>query len=80
MLTGISDLIIIIMVVQTATFLQWDTAATLEDKPWFAEATADAGARTVGGRFHTGGNTSWTTFNILCIRRAWVCNAERQGG
>lgn len=76
-LSRTSDLIIVIVVIQTATFLKWHTAPSLEDKPWFAEAATDTGARTVGGGFHTGGDTSRTTVNILCIRRAWFCTAER---
>lgn len=76
--TRISDLIIVIVVIQTATFLQWDTVPSLEDKTWFAEAATDAGARAVGRRLHTGGDTSWTTFYILCIRRAGFCKVERK--
>lgn len=75
-LTRISDLIIVIVVIQTATFLQWHTAPSLEDKPRFAEAATDTRARAVGGRFHTVGDTSWTTVYILCIRRTWVCRAQ----
>ena len=77
---GISDLIIVILAVQTATFLQWHTVPSFEDKPWFAEAATDTGARTVGGGFHTGGDTSWATFYIICIRRAWFCTAQRKQG
>lgn len=67
-----SDLIIVIVVIQTAALFQRHTAPALEDKPWFAEAAADTRPRAVGGRFLTGGNTSWTTLNILCIRRTWL--------
>lgn len=77
-LTRISDLIIVVMVIQTATFLQWHTTPSLEDKPWFAEAATDTRARAVGRRFHTGGDTSWATVYILCIRRTWYCTTERK--
>lgn len=73
-----SNLVIVILVIKTATFFYWHTASTLEDKPWFAEAATDTGSRTVGGGFLTGWDTSWTTFYILCIRRAWVCTVERK--
>ena len=52
--------------------------ASLEDKPWFAEAATDTRAGTVGGGFHAGGDTSWTTVYILCIRRTRVCTTERK--
>lgn len=79
LLTWTSDLIIVVLVIQTATFLQGDTSASFEYKAWFTEAATDTGTRTVGGRFHTGGNTGWPTVYILCIRRAWLCTAEMKG-
>lgn len=71
-----SDLIVVILIIQTATFLQWYTATALKDITGFAEAAADTGASAVGGGFHTGGDTSWTTFDVLCIRGAWFCRTE----
>ena len=73
-----TNLIIVILVIQAATFLQWHTAGSLEDKPWFTEAATYARTSTVGGRLLTGRDTSWTTVYVLCIRRAWVWTAQRQ--
>lgn len=75
-LTRTSNLIIVIVVIQTATFLQWHTAPSLENKSWFAEAATDTGPRAIGGGFHTGWDTSWTTVYIFCTRRAWFCTGK----
>ena len=71
-----SNLVIVVVLVQTATGLQFDTAPSLKDVAWLTEAATNAGACTVGGGFLTAGNTRWTTLYVLSIRRTCCCGSQ----
>lgn len=73
-----SDLIIVVLLVQTATLIYWNTAPSFEEVPWFAETATDTGAGTVGGGFLTGGYTSRATIYILCIWRTGICRRKKK--
>ena len=65
----VSNLVVVVVLVQTATGLQFDTTASLKDVARLTEAATDAGACTVGGGLLTAGNTRWSTVYVLSIRR-----------
>lgn len=73
MMEHIYHLIIVIVIIQTATLLNGHTARPIKHKPRFAETTTNTRAIAIGGRFPTSGYASWTTVYVFCIRRTWFC-------
>ena len=73
-----SNLVVVVVFIQTATRLQFDATASLKDVAWLTEAAANAGTCTVGGGFRTAGNTSWTTLSVHRIRGTCCGHKIRQ--
>lgn len=71
-------LIIVIVIIQTATLLNGHTAWPIKHKARFAETTTNTRASAVGGRIHASGNASWTTVYVFCIRRTLFWNKKQK--
>lgn len=77
MMGRIYHLIIVIVIVHTATLLNGHTTWPIMHKARFAETTTNTRASAVGGRFHTSGKARWTTVYVFCIRRTWFCTKNK---
>ena len=70
------NLVVVVVFIQTATGLQFDTTASFKDVARLTEAATNAGACTVGGGVLTAGNTRWSTVYVLSIRRTRYCGSR----
>lgn len=70
-------LIIVIVIIETATLLNGHTAWPIKDIARFAKTTTYTRARAVSGRLLTSGNARWPTVYVFCIRRTWLCTMEK---